>query len=90
MCLLNLTDINVKPDHQLLKESEWHQAHKTIAAWKNDQAATHACPRCDAPGLALADYSVRPYAEWFELSCSKCDLDVTMHLPLAPTPGASV
>jgi len=80
----------MQPDHKILNESEWHNAHRLIAQWKNDQTANHPCPRCDAPGIALADQSVRPYAEWYALSCAHCKLDVTMHLPLAPTPSASV
>lgn len=80
----------MKPDHQVLNETEWSKAHKVIAAWKNDQKAEHCCPRCDASGLNIADFSARPYAEWFELSCGKCDLSVTMHLPLAPTPVGPV
>lgn len=80
----------MKPDHKILNESEWYKAHRVIAAWKNDQQADHACPRCDAPGIALTDQSARPYAEWFELNCTKCDLQVTMHLPLGPPPVAPV
>ena len=80
----------MKPDHKLLNETEWYKAHRMVTAWKNDQQAAHPCPRCDAPGVAIVDFSARPYAEWYELTCSKCDLEVTMHLPLAPTPGAPV
>lgn len=80
----------MQPDHQVLNEAEWDKAHKLIAAWKNAPSESHGCPRCDAPGVAIADHSARPYAEWFELSCSKCDLEVTMHLPLAPPTVAPV
>ena len=80
----------MSPDHMVLSESEWQKAHRAILAWKNSGQGAQACPRCDAPGLALVDRSARPYSEWFELSCAACDLEVTMHIPLAPTPGAPV
>ena len=80
----------MQPDHKILTESEWYRAHRVVAAWKNDPKAAHACPRCAAPGVKVTDHSLRPYAEWYQLNCAKCDLEVTMHLPLAPTPGAPV
>ena len=80
----------MEPDHLVLSESEWEKAHHAVLAWKNNGQGTQACPRCGAPGLAVVDRSARPYSEWFELSCMACNLQVTMHTPLAPTPGASV
>ena len=80
----------MKPDHTILTRNEWDSAHRVIAAWRNDQQARHACPRCGTPGIAVEDQSARPYSEWFELTCRECSLQVTMHIPLAPTPGAPV
>lgn len=80
----------MKPDHKILNASEWDKAHRLIADWKNDQDSAYPCPRCGAPGIALEDQSARPYAEWYALNCGQCSLEVTMHLPQAPTPGAPV
>ena len=77
-------------DHEVLTESEWYAAHRTIAAWKNDPEAEAKCPRCKDGGLSIIDRSARPYSEWYELHCDACDLVVTMQLPLAKTPGAPV
>ncbi|MFY0615094.1 MAG: hypothetical protein JXQ99_26425 [Hyphomicrobiaceae bacterium] len=73
-----------------MNNSEWDKAHLVISNWKNNQEASFPCPRCDTPGLTLEDHSARPYSEWYALNCGKCNLEVTMHLPLAPTPGAPV
>lgn len=80
----------MQPDHKILSKEEWYKAHRVVAAWKNQPQADHPCPRCDAPAIAVTDNSNRPYAEWYQLNCAKCDLEVTMHLPLSPPPGASV
>ena len=80
----------MKPDHEILSSDEWDRAHRMIAAWRNEPEKLHQCPRCAVPGIVLTDHSVRPYAEWYALHCPQCDLGVTMHLTLAPTPGPPV
>jgi transcription elongation factor Elf1 len=72
------------PDYKVLNAEEWSRAHQVISAWKNDPGAELACPRCGHAGLAIEDQSVRPYAEWFQLSCGQCGLEVSVHLPQAP------
>ena len=74
----------MKPDHEVLNEAEWRRAHRVISAWKSNPDVEHACPRCGETGLGVVDNSARPYAEWFQLTCGHCDLDVAMHLPQAP------
>jgi hypothetical protein len=74
----------MEPDHKVLSGEEWDRAHRVVSAWKNDPAAQLACPRCNAEGLGVEDQSVRPYAEWFQLDCDKCNLEVSVHLPQAP------
>ncbi|MEQ1673081.1 MAG: hypothetical protein ABL893_19705 [Hyphomicrobium sp.] len=56
----------------------------SITAWRLDPDAPVACPVCGAKGLAIADQSARPYAEWYALSCTSCGLEYTVHIPLAP------
>ena len=80
----------MEPDHKVLTSSEWDRAHHIISLWKNDPGSLASCPRCDAKGLSIEDRSARPYAEWYAMSCANCGLAVTMHLPLAPTPGPPV
>jgi hypothetical protein len=80
----------MKADHEILSNAEWDRAHRMIAAWKNQPDAGHECPRCERGGITIADHSARPYSEWYELNCTGCGLNVTMHIPFAPTPGASV
>lgn len=80
----------MKPDHEILNPSEWSKAHKLVSVWRNDPGPQYSCPRCDAPGISVVDNSNRPYAEWYELTCPSCKLEVTMHLPLAPPPGPPV
>lgn len=79
-----------KADHEILSDAEWDKAHQLITAWKNQPGIDHNCPRCDGSGITVADHSARPYSEWYELNCASCGLNVTMHIPQAPTPGPSV
>ena len=74
----------MEPDHKVLSGEEWNRAHRVISAWKNDPSAQLACPRCGTGGLKVEDRSARPYAEWFQLDCEACNLDVAVHLPQAP------
>jgi len=80
----------MQPDHKVLSESEWYKAHQAVAAWKSAPEVEAHCPRCDTAGLHIIDQSARPYSEWYELNCDACDLVVTMHLPLAKSPGAPI
>ena len=80
----------MKPDHEILTAEEWDKAHALLTAWKSAPEGPLQCPRCGAEGIAVTDHSARPFAEWYDLGCGKCGLTVTMHLPLAPTPGPSV
>lgn len=65
-----------------LTADELRTSLEVIAAWRRDPDATCDCPRCGAVGLALADRSARPYAEWYHLACAGCGLDETVHIPL--------
>lgn len=67
-----------------LTADELKAALIAIAAWRSDPEAPVACPRCGTLGLALADRSARPYAEWYQLACPGCGLEETIHIPLAP------
>lgn len=69
-----------------LSAGELRTALQSIAHWRAEPETPVACPRCLAHGLALADRSARPYAEWYQLSCTACGLDETIHIPLAPPP----
>ena len=73
-----------------LTADELRTSLEVIAAWRSDPDTTRDCPRCGAPGLALADRSARPHAEWYHLACAGCGLDETVHIPLgSPTMGDS-
>jgi predicted RNA-binding Zn-ribbon protein involved in translation (DUF1610 family) len=67
-----------------LSTDELALALTLISRWRTDAEASLVCPRCGATGLALADRSARPYAEWYQLSCKGCGLDETIHIPLGP------
>ncbi|MGE0025288.1 MAG: hypothetical protein AB7S70_16830 [Hyphomicrobium sp.] len=67
-----------------LSPQELAQALAVIARWRTDAEAALDCPRCGQNGLALADRSARPYAEWYHLGCAGCGLDETIHIPLGP------
>lgn len=69
-----------------LTADELRQALAVIARRRADAGAELPCPRCGEAGLALADHSARPHAEWYHLSCKGCGLDETIHIPLAPPP----
>lgn len=58
-----------------------------IMAWRIDPDGLVQCPRCDRPGLHVIDRSARPYAEWYALSCSSCQLEATVHIPMAGPQG---
>jgi len=68
----------------VLTAPELAQALAVIARWRGDVEAALDCPRCGHKGLALADRSARPYAEWYHLACTGCGLDETIHIPLGP------
>ncbi|MGB4866645.1 MAG: hypothetical protein WBP38_12205 [Hyphomicrobium sp.] len=55
-----------------------------VTAWRMSPDEPVACPLCDAYGLKIVDQSVRPYSEWYALSCPACGLEHTLHIPLAP------
>ena len=55
-----------------------------ISAWRFNPEQPAVCPVCSAAGLNIIDRSARPYAEWYALICRACDLDHTIHIPLAP------
>jgi hypothetical protein len=67
-----------------LTAAELKAALASIAHWREEPEAAVSCPRCGAMGLALADRSARPYAEWYHLACPACGLDETVHIPLGP------
>ena len=67
-----------------LSAGELRNALTIIAGWRTDPDAQVACPRCGQAGLAIADRSARPYAEWYHLGCAACGLDETIHIPLGP------
>ncbi len=60
------------------------QALAAIARWRLHPDLAIACPVCGAKGIIITDHSARPYAEWYALKCEECDLDATVHIPLAP------
>jgi hypothetical protein len=55
----------------------------SIAAWRTEPDAPCKCPVCGADGLSISDRSARPHAEWYVLTCKNCNLDATVHIPLA-------
>ena len=67
-----------------LTADELRTALEVIAGWRAEPDAPAACPRCGKAGLALADRSARPHAEWYHLACTACGLDETIHIPLGP------
>ena len=58
---------------------------KRIAVWRADPKLAIACPVCGRDGLSIADRSARPYAEWYQLSCTACGLDETLYVALGPS-----
>ena len=62
------------------------EALARIRSWQAHPNRDVACPVCDQPGLSIIDQSARPYAEWYALTCARCDLDAKLHIPLSP-PG---
>ncbi len=42
------------------------------------------CPVCGGAGLTIVDRSARPYAEWYYLTCARCGLEETLHVPMTP------
>jgi hypothetical protein len=60
------------------------RALAVINGWRSDPEAPAACPVCGAPGLTIIDQSARPYAEWYQLSCTACGLEHTVNIPLGP------
>ena len=71
----------------MMDAEEEKRAFRTISDWRLDPAQPANCPRCGKPGLTIEDRSARPYAEWYDLVCSSCGLDETLHIPLAPPTG---
>ncbi len=71
------------PQHTLPAD-KMRTALTRIAAWRAAPSEPVACPVCEAAGLAIVDRSARPYAEWYVLTCAACNLDATIHLPMAP------
>lgn len=65
-----------------LKDEHLTEALRRIAAWRVDPEAPQLCPACGAPGVGIVDRSVRPYAEWYTLTCTACGLDTALHIPL--------
>jgi len=61
-------------------------ARQAIDQWRLDPDTPVACPVCASLGLEVIDRSARPYAEWYALRCTACDLDHTLQIPLAPPP----
>lgn len=67
-----------------LSAEQMRAALDALASWRADPETAVACPLCTAAGLTIVDRSARPYAEWYQLTCSACALDETIHIPLAP------
>jgi predicted RNA-binding Zn-ribbon protein involved in translation (DUF1610 family) len=67
-----------------LSAAALQSALESIARWREDPERPVACPKCGQTGLTIADRSARPYAEWYQLACSRCGLDETIHIPLGP------
>ena len=67
-----------------LTQDEARRAADAITLWRRDPDQAVACPRCGLEGLGVIDRSVRPYAEWYLISCAGCSLDTTLNIPLAP------
>ena len=75
--------------HQSLPAEKLRTALERIAAWRAAPDEPVACPLCEATGLEILDQSVRPYAEWYALSCAACGLKATINVPLGPRiPGS--
>lgn len=58
-------------------------AYARIATWRQAPDAPMSCPRCDAMGATLTDRSARPFAEWFEITCTACGLNHTFNVPVS-------
>jgi hypothetical protein len=67
-----------------LSAAQLQSALESIARWRENPETPAACPQCGQAGLAIADRSARPYAEWYQLACGGCGLDETIHIPLGP------
>ncbi len=67
-----------------LSRDELLRALAAIARRRDEPEAVLDCPRCGVTGLALADRSARPHAEWYHLACPACGLNETVHIPLGP------
>ncbi|MGQ0673755.1 MAG: hypothetical protein ACT4N2_12880 [Hyphomicrobium sp.] len=68
----------------VLTAAESGRGMEQLALWRGDPLEPVACPRCSRVGLAVADRSARPYAEWYELRCDGCGLAANLHIPMAP------
>jgi hypothetical protein len=67
-----------------LSATALQSALQIIGRWREDPEAPAVCPQCGQAGLAIADRSARPSAEWYLLNCAGCGLDETIHIPLGP------
>lgn len=64
-------------------------AFQRIRASRDGGGCKVPCPVCDAPNLDIIDQSSRPYAEWYQLTCSACGLDATLNIPLGRPASAN-
>jgi hypothetical protein len=55
-----------------------------VAGWRADPDQPVFCPQCGFEGLCVVDRSVRPYSEWYVVSCAGCALEATLQIPLSP------
>lgn len=69
-----------------LDEEMTHKVSVCVAAWRADPDQPVFCPRCGLEGLCVIDRSVRPYSEWYVVSCAACELEATLQIPLPPPP----
>lgn len=74
------------PSSGQLGLAQQREALRRIATWRSGGEAQVACPACDAPGLAIADRSARPHAEWYQIACKACGLDTILCMPLGSMP----
>lgn len=50
--------------------------------YSRDRQANLSCPSCGTPGLAVDDQSTPPVAMWYTVTCARCGLAETVHVPI--------
>ncbi|MGE3709502.1 MAG: hypothetical protein AB7G35_07505 [Hyphomicrobiaceae bacterium] len=61
-------------------QDQWNSLYGKLQQWCNDPSTEIDCPSCSADGLSIEDRSVRPYSEWYIMSCQACGLQETVQI----------